>query len=130
MLEVIIPKPAPAQTRGSLIPYKAPDKNGKPKAFIRIADENMLVSGVQMKIWHKQKNRKEIRFSNSPEEKDLLACLKENEQLSLSYLKKNCGLSPFKTEKLLADFVILGLVKMEMTAEGAFFSLKNVPELI
>jgi predicted HTH transcriptional regulator len=123
VLEVTIPK-------GNLIPYKAPDKNGEHKAFIRIADENMLVSGVQMKIWQKQKSRKEVRFSNNPEEKALLACMKENEQLSLSHLKKNCGLSPFKTEKLLADFVILKLVKMEMTAEGAFFSLENVPELI
>ncbi len=130
VLEVIIPKPVPAQTGGNLIPYKAPDKNGKPKAFIRIDDENMLVSGVQMKIWQKQKNRKEVRFSNSSEEKTLLACLKENEQLSLSDLKRNCGLSSFKTEKLLADFVILGLVKMETTAGGDFFSLENVPELI
>ncbi len=123
VLEVTIPK-------GNQVPYKAPDKNGKPKVFMRIADENMLVSGVQMKIWQQQKSGKEICFSNSSEEKALLACLKENEQLSLSYLKKNCGLSPFKTEKLLAGFVILGLVKMETTTEGDFFSLKNIPELI
>ena len=122
VLEVTIPK-------GSQVPYKAPDKNGKPKAFIRIADENMLVSGVQMKIWQMQKGRKEIRFSNNSEEKSLLAFLKEDEQLSLSHLKKNCGLSPFKTEKLLAGFVILGLVKMETTVVGEFFSLENVPEL-
>lgn len=119
VLEVVIPK-------GEHIPYKARDKNGKPKAYVRIADENMLASGVQMKIWQ---SRKEMRFTNSPEEKRLLACLKEKEQISLPYLKKHCGLSPFKTEKLLAGFVLLGLVKMETTAEGDFFSLENVPEI-
>jgi len=83
-----------------------------------------------MKIWQKQKSGKEIRFSNSSEEKTLLACLKGDERVSLSRLQRNCGLSPFKTEKLLADFVILGLVKVDTTTEGDFFSLKNIPELI
>ncbi|VAW29795.1 hypothetical protein MNBD_BACTEROID07-535 [hydrothermal vent metagenome] len=122
VLEVTIPK-------GNLIPYKAPDKNGKPKVFIRIADENVLASGVQMKIWQSQKNRKEIRFSNSEEEKTLLACLKEDERISLSQLNKQCSLSPFKTEKLLTGFVLLGLVKMEATSEDTFFSLENVAEI-
>jgi len=122
VLEVTIPK-------GNLIPYKAPDKNGKPKVFIRIADENVLASGVQMKIWQSQKNRKEIRFSNSEEEKTLLACLKEDERISLSHLNKQCSLSPFKTEKLLTGFVLLGLVKMEATSEDTFFSLENVAEI-
>ncbi|MCF6173068.1 MAG: ATP-binding protein, partial [Campylobacteraceae bacterium] len=82
VLEVTIPK-------GEKIPYKAPDKNGRPKAFIRIADENMLVSGVQMKIWQNQKTKKMMSFSNNAEEKALLVCLKKKEQVSLTELKKN-----------------------------------------
>ena len=120
VLEVTIPK-------GNHTPYKAPDKNGKQKVFVRIADENVLASGVQMKIWQRQKSPKEIRFSNSKEEKRLLSCLKEDELVSLRFLRKNCGLSPFRAEKLLAAFVLLGLVKMEATSADSFFALENSP---
>jgi predicted HTH transcriptional regulator len=121
VLEVIIPK-------GDKIPYRAPDTKGNLKAYIRIADENILASGIQMKLWKAEKSRKEIRFTDSTEERKLLTCLKENEPVGLRVLKKRCRLSSFRTEKLLTAFVLLGLVKMETTAEDVIFSLENLPE--
>jgi predicted HTH transcriptional regulator len=121
VLEVTIPK-------GDKIPYRAPDTKGRLKAYIRIADVNILASGIQMKLWKAEKSRKEIRFTDSKEERKLLACLEENKPVALHELKKRCGLSPFRTEKLLTAFVLLGLIKIETTAEGLFFLLKNIPE--
>jgi len=122
VLEVIIPK-------GEKPPYRATDKEGKAKAYIRIADENIVACGVQMKVWKAQRSRKDIRFTDSPEERKLLTCLKEHEPVSLRFLKRHCGLSPFRTEKLLAGFILLGLAKMENTKENQFFSLKNIMEI-
>ncbi len=63
VLEVIIPK-------GEKPPFRAPDKEGKAKACIRIADENTV-----------------------------------------------------------ANFILLGLAKMENTKENQFFSLENIMEI-
>jgi len=122
VLEVIIPK-------GTKPPYRAVEPSGKAKAYIRIADENIVAGGVQMKVWKGRKSRKEIRFTDSAEERKLLQCLKEHEPASLRFLKKSCGLSPFLTEKLLAGFILLGLVKMEVSKEEQRFSLENVTEI-
>ncbi len=122
VLEVIIPK-------GKQIPYKAFDRAGKPKAYVRIADENILASGVQMKIWQGKNSKRVIRFSNNSVEKKLLNCLSENDFAGLRTLKKNCGLSPFRTEKLLADFVLLGLVGMESKKDDVYFRLIETEEI-
>ncbi len=122
VLEVTIPK-------GIRIPYKALGRAGKPKAYIRVADENILASGVQMKIWQGRKSKKEIRFSNSEQERTLLRCLNEKEASALYTLKKRCGLSSFRTEKLLADFVLLGLVQMETKADDIYFRLTDTEDL-
>lgn len=34
-------------------PHRASDHNGKLKAYVRVNDQNMLASGIQMKIWQK-----------------------------------------------------------------------------
>ncbi len=122
VLEVTIPK-------GENPPYRALDAKGKARAYIRIADENIVAGGVQMKVWKGRKSRKEIRFTDSTGERKLLTCLKEYEPVSLRFLKKQCDLSPFLTEKLLAGFILLGLVKMEVTKEESFFSLENISEI-
>jgi len=118
ILEITIPK-------GPQPPYKATDPHGRFRAYIRVNDENILAGGVQMKIWQQRKSRKAIRFSNSMEEKILLRCLPAGEMISLARLKKKCGLSPYKIEKMLADFILLELVNMEITSEDSFFSLRS-----
>ncbi len=120
VLEITIPK-------GSRQPYKASDKQGRYRAYIRVNDENILADGVQMKIWQRLKSHKEIRFMNSVEERNLLQCLDADEMLALSFLKKQCGLSSYKVEKLLSEFVLLGLVEMKTTTEDSFFSLCALP---
>ncbi len=54
VLEVIIPK-------GEKPPYRATDKEGKAKAYIRIADEN-IVAGFILPGLAKMENTKENQF--------------------------------------------------------------------
>lgn len=121
ILEVIIPK-------GDHIPYKAPDKNGDFKAFVRVADENILACGVQMKVWKKQISDLTISFSSRPEEHILLELLKTKDQITLNQLQEAAQLSKFKAENLLSDFIVLGLARIEATPEGCQFSATD-PEI-
>ena len=117
ILEIIIPK-------GEDIPYRAPDKKGKFKAFVRVADENLLASGVQMKVWEKEKSNRNVQFFSTNEEYILLRLLKDNQSISLKQFQKEAQITRFKAENILSNFIVLGLVKMKTTADACYFSSK------
>lgn len=114
VLEVIIPK-------GKNVPYKAPYKKGHLKAFVRVADENILACGVQMKVWAKQNSDQIISFSSKPEEHMLLNLLREKKAITLQQLRETTHLSRFRAENLLSDFIVLGLAQIEANPKGCHF---------
>ncbi|MBE0651664.1 MAG: ATP-binding protein [Bacteroidales bacterium] len=118
ILEIVIPK-------GDKIPYKAPDKKGNFKAFIRVADENILASSVQMKVWIKEKSDKIIQFLGTEAEYILLGLLKENKTISLKQFQEKAQITKFKAEKILSDFIILGLAEIENRADDSYFHPKS-----
>lgn len=118
ILEIIIPK-------GEKIPYKAPDKKGTFKAFLRVADENILACSVQMKVWKKEKSTKNIQFTATAEEYGLLNLLKENQLFTLQEFQKNAKITKFRAENILSNFIVLGLVEMETRADGCYFKAKT-----
>ena len=120
VLEISIPK-------SKTIPHKAPDKTGKQKAFIRIADENILACGVQVKVWKKQANPHNIRFTNNSVERKLLNLLQNTEPVTIPYLYSRLKLSKFKLENLLSDFILLDIATMKATAEACYFIAKESP---
>jgi predicted HTH transcriptional regulator len=121
VLEVMIPK-------GKRPPYKARDIHGKAKAYLRIADENILAGGVQMKIWKNLKYPRVQKFTNSPDEKAILALFTQHNTLSLKAIKQHIPLPGYKTETLLAGFVLLGLISLQATTEDEFFTLENITD--
>ncbi len=122
ILEVTIPK-------SNSIPHKAPGKTGKYLAFIRIVDENIVAGGVQIKVWRKQNSKKSIRFNNTQAERILLEHLKEHSKITVWSYRKVAGLPRFRAEDTIANFIILGLARMETTAESCFFTAEDIPEL-
>lgn len=118
ILEIIIPK-------GEKIPHKAPDKKGTFKAFVRVADENILACSVQMKVWKKEKSTKNIQFTATEEEYKLLNLLKENQLFTLQEFQKNATITKFRAENILSNFIVLGLVEMETRADGCYFKAKT-----
>lgn len=118
ILEIIIP-------RGNNVPHKAPDKKGKFKAFVRVADENILACGVQMKVWKKEKSNKNIQFTSTEEEHKLLHLLKENQPITLKKFQESVNITRFRAENILSNFIVLGLVEMETRADGCYFKAKG-----
>lgn len=113
-------------------PHRAPDQNGNYRVFVRVKDENFLANGVLMKLWKKQKSKKNIRITYTEIEEKLLKYLKENTSITIDVFKKMSRISKYKAESILADFILLDIIKMEIKDNGANFVLsdknKNLPE--
>ncbi len=109
-------------------PHKAPDSNGKYMAYVRIDDENILASSLQMKIWKKQTASENISFSYSHEAKELLDLIKNNQGISLKELITAMQISKYSTENILAELIIMKIIKMETTTDKINFSLAD-PEI-
>ena len=104
-------------------PHKAPDQNGDYKVYVRIDDQNMLANGVQMKIWKKLNAKGDINFVYSDEAKALLNIIGNFETLSLNKILSQIELSKYKTENILAELIIMKIIKMEVYIDSVLFSL-------
>lgn len=110
-------------------PHKAPDTKGNYRAFVRNKDQNLLANGIMMKIWKKQKSMKNIEITYGETEHSLMQHLDKNEVADFEQIKSACNLSKFETEDLLADFILMDLVDMEISEDNSFFRLKNHKEI-
>jgi predicted HTH transcriptional regulator len=117
VLEVTIPASKSA-------PHKAPDKDGKYKAFIRLHDENILASGVQMKVWKKQNSNENISITIEHENQILLDMLKDNKAITIQDFQQEAGLPKHPAEDIISDFIVMGIIEMKMNGKQLLFSLK------
>lgn len=119
VLEVSIPPSNKA-------PHKAPDKDGKLKAFFRFKDENILASGVQMKIWRKQHSTQNINITFDGVYKWLLEFLEKNSTISVDEFIHNTGITKHNAEDILSDLVVFDVVKMTVNRYETLFSLSTL----
>ena len=118
VLEVIIPESNNA-------PHKAPDKEGKYKAFVRYNDENILASGVQMKVWQKQNSDDNINITIEGAYQDLFDIFKEKDNITTMDFQKYAGLTKYVAEDILSDFVSMEIIKMKIVDKKPVFTLAN-----
>ncbi len=108
-------------------PHKAPDTNGRYKAYMRFEDQNILADGVLLKVWNKEKSKQEIQLVFTDDLQDILHFIEENEPITTNDIRHQFKLSKFKTEHLLADLIIFDVVKIEVAESSARFSLNDKP---
>ncbi|WP_423130456.1 AlbA family DNA-binding domain-containing protein [Gaoshiqia sp. Z1-71] len=104
-------------------PYFALDENGKWLAYFRKNDENKLASKVMIEAWRKQKSRKGILINYSDDEKFLLDFLEKNATISQSVFARKAGITYRKAEKIISDFMALGIIKPVVTSQKISYSL-------
>lgn len=116
ILEVII-------SRGEDKPYTAQDNDGSWIAYIRQGDENFKANHVILKVWERQKSGMgtTVRFRQA--ERVLLSYLESHSSITVSKFRRLAGLSSIQAEKILVDFIMIGLLQMEHSAASPFFSL-------
>jgi len=116
VLEIIIPKSFAG-------PHSAPDKEGIYRVFVRVGDENYPANGVLRKVWNKQKDPKGVCIEYTVIERTLLAYLEIHESITLQAFKKLSGYSKQRCEHILADFIVLNIIKLNYSATGEFYTL-------
>ena len=87
-------------------PVYAKDENGKPLAYLRIKDENILATPIHLRVWQQ---------SGSP----------RGELLSLNRYCRQTGISRRAAEHLLAKFVRYDIVEPVFENHKFYFRMKN-----
>lgn len=116
VLEVII-------EQGKQKPYRAQEPEGTWTAYIRQGDQNFKAPAILLKVWERQQSGRGTTIFFRNQERTLLRYLEVNESISLSKFRRLAGLSAQQAEMILADFIVLGLLKLEFSGQGMHFSL-------
>ena len=118
VLEVVVPK-------GSKRPYKAKDESGKWYAYFRLNDETILANHVLLKVWYKQDRNLPVRITIGRAEELLLSSLRENGHTSLTAFRKLTGIKRDLAERIIADLILLDILKVVPGENGLVFSMKE-----
>jgi predicted HTH transcriptional regulator len=103
--------------------HSAPDKDGIYRIFIRVGDQNYTANSVLLKVWKKAKNTDGVKISYTHIEHALIQYLQENDRITLSSFKKLSGLNVKRCEHILADFIVLDILKMNYSESGVYYTL-------
>lgn len=106
-------------------PVYALDEENKPKAYIRIKDENILATPVHLRVWQHSKMEKGAFVSFTEKEQFLLDTLNEKGHLTLNQCYKLCKTSRPTMCNLLADFIRFGLVTYVFQGHKFYFKLNE-----
>ena len=107
---VVIAEVKPVDKR----PVRAQLDNGKLCAFVRIADENIVASPVQMALWREANDEEGTLLPFTPREKALLQILSEaKEPMTLNRFARLGRLPRHQAVHLLAQFIRFGLAEQQ-----------------
>ncbi len=115
VLEVTVPK--------SKYKHRAPDNNNIYKVYIRVKDQNILANSILLKIWKYQNNKQNTKVTFSESEMFLLKYLNENKKITVKDFIQKAGISKKEAERTLVNFVLINMIKYEITEKVIFFSL-------
>ncbi|WP_300814646.1 ATP-binding protein [uncultured Bacteroides sp.] len=105
-------------------PVYAKDESGKPLAYLRIKDENILATPIHLRVWQQSGSPLGELMEYTGREQLLLDLLRENEQLSLNRYCRLARLSRRAAEHLLAKFIRYGIVEAVFEGHKFHFRLK------
>ncbi len=111
--------------RSEQIPHTAPDKNGKYIAFVRKNDQVLPANNVLLKLWQQKKLKSGITVRYSQPEEWLMRYLRENKTITVSAFSKHARIPRFLAEKIMVNFIMLDLIRMDLTEKGAYYSLAD-----
>ena len=102
-------------------PVCAIDDEGRQRAYIRIADENIVASPVHLAIWREQQAERGTMMTYTDEVRQLMDAMQG--RLSLSQVVRRSGLGRRQVVGLLARLIRFGVARCDY-ADGQFvFSL-------
>ena len=118
ILEVIVPK-------SKFYKHKAPDHNNIYKVYIRVKDQNIVANQILLKIWKYQNNKQNVKIAFTDAEMYLLKYLNENKYITAKEFINNTKICKKEAERILINFTLTNIIKMEITEKVIFFSLND-----
>ena len=107
ILEVKIPK-------SYIKPHFAKDFDKKMKAYIRVKDQILLATNVQIRAWQ-EKNTRSVNIKYSRKEELLLDYLKDFGSITFNKFLKLAQISNKEVENTLVNFLILDIITEQVT---------------
>ncbi|MGN0032833.1 MAG: helix-turn-helix domain-containing protein [Candidatus Limimorpha sp.] len=115
VLEVIVPK-------SIHIKHKAPDHNNIYKVYIRVKDKNIIANRILINIWKHENDKRNIQLTFTNEEMLVLRKISEYSKISLEELIVVTGLKKKLAEKIVTNFIIMKIVKVEIDEKNIFLT--------
>jgi len=116
VLEIIVPE-------SKQKPHTAPDYKGLMKAFVRVKDQNRLADSIIVKVWKSETQKSGVNIFYSESEKFLLNYLENNEHITFREFARKAKISRFKAEKVLVNFILLGVIKYDFNENSIIYRL-------
>lgn len=105
--------------------HMAPDETGKWKIYVRRKDHTLLANKILLKVWAFQKKGLQKPQAFGADEMQFLKLLENEQQVTLSKLYQLQSKSPKqKIDHMLALLVHWHVVRMDMSEEGTFYTLR------
>ncbi|MDR0865804.1 MAG: ATP-binding protein [Candidatus Symbiothrix sp.] len=98
----------------SLKPHKAPDKNNDPKAYIRIADENILAPEILELAWNKMAALQGTHIRISKPVEKLLNYLDTHPYITVNQFRKIARVNYNTAKNILSDLLAIGSLGYKM----------------
>lgn len=106
-------------------PICAKDESGKPLAYIRIKDENILASTVHLEVWKQSGAPKGSLVEFTSREQLLLDSFNRQESLSLNRICRTTKLPRRIAESLLAKFIRFDILEPVFAGHKFVFRLRR-----
>ena len=103
-------------------PVCAIDDDGRQRAYIRIADENIVASPVHLAIWRDSQNPQGTMMTYTDSVRKLLDAMQEPRQ-SLNMIVRRAAIPRQKVISLLARLIRFNVVRWEYADQQFLFSL-------
>jgi predicted HTH transcriptional regulator len=106
-------------------PHRAPGKNDKWTAYIRVKDENQIANRVIIKVWERETQQGGIFLKYTESEKRLLSYIEQNGEITFSKACKVAKASHSKIENMLANFISLGIIEAQFDKNRIIYQIKS-----
>jgi len=103
-------------------PVCALDEEGRQRAYIRIADENIVASPVHLAIWREQQAERGAMMTYTDSVVKLMAAM-QTERQTLNQVVRRSGLPRYKLINMLAHLVRFNVARWEYSGQQFLFSL-------
>lgn len=101
-------------------PVKAKEE-GRQRAYIRIADENIVASPVLLRLWHDETATRGQLFSYGEAEHQVMAAIDTDKPLTLAQLVRKARVGRYKTIAILSRLIRFGLAQWIYRDEHFWF---------